>query len=276
MNRDNALPDLIRLANYARMRLNAEAIPDPEEGAHVPLHPVTRGHQVRFERVVDSLRADPGERVPEEEPRTSRGKGQGVSRSSEGHAISSRSTSDCQTTGARVGSEADTHEAGCAGGSPGGDQPAHGTTGNPPRQARDVDQSDFDSEARLEYSMRPRAALQDSYEHDVGPYDSEQPGDDKCCDCLEVTSDDLDGLSVDAFARRLWQIKDFGHASCEKILKHVCSECQAARKRKDQRGDRQRSLRCVLTWQSLRCHSEDLHLPQCLHLHQSFPETPWC
>ena len=211
---------------------------DPRPGGRSTraLHPVTRGHQVRFERVVDSLRADPGERVPEEEPRTSRGKGQGVSRSPEGHAISSRSTSDCQTTGARVGSEADTHEAGCAGGSPGGDQPAHGTPGSPPRQARDVDQSDFDSEARLEDSIRPRAAPQDSYEHDVGPYDSEQPGDDKCCDCLEVTSDDLDGLSVDAFARRLWQIKDFSHASCEKILKHVCSECQAARKRKINEG----------------------------------------
>ena len=39
VNRDNALPDLIRLANYARMRLNAEAIPDPEEGAHVPYTP---------------------------------------------------------------------------------------------------------------------------------------------------------------------------------------------------------------------------------------------
>ena len=39
VNRDNALPDLIRLANYARMRLNAEAIPDPEEAAHVPYTP---------------------------------------------------------------------------------------------------------------------------------------------------------------------------------------------------------------------------------------------
>ena len=88
----------------------------------------------------------------------------------------------------------------------------------------------------MDYSIRPRADPQDSYEHDVGPYGSEQPGDDECCDCLEVTADDLDGLSIDAFARRLWQLKDFSHASCEKILKHVCSECQAARKRKINEG----------------------------------------
>ena len=35
---------------------------------------------------------------------------------------------------------------------------------------------------------------------------------------------------------RLWQLKDFSHASCEKILNHVCSECRAARKRKINEG----------------------------------------
>ena len=155
-----------------------------------------------------------------------RAEGSPASTKAEGAAEAAR------TRGDRDGA----HESGCAGRDQGGDRCTPESFGGSEGEARDVNeesgQSERECEAGTETVVVPQVKP-DFYE--LSPGGSEQPGDEPFSDCLEASPeqvDDLPKVDVDSFAKRLLRERDFSHQSCEEIVKTVCQECQAGRKRK--------------------------------------------
>ena len=160
---------------------------------------------------------------------------QGLRLRAEGSSTSAEAEGAAEAAWTR-GDRDGAHEPGCAGRDQGGDRCTPKPFGGPEGEARDVngesEESDREYEAGTKTIVVPQVKP-DLYE--LGPGGSEQPGEEPFCDCLEASPeqvDDLPKVDVDSLAKRLLREQDFSHQSCEEIVKTVCQECQAGRKRK--------------------------------------------
>ncbi|CAE7483963.1 unnamed protein product, partial [Symbiodinium necroappetens] len=168
VNRDNASPDLIRLANYATMKFQSTPTYDPEINSKVPYNPSETDSRFTEWSVASS--------VP------SRSKGYGSAQKDLPHLPKQKAQQKRRGQG-----ETETERM---------------SQDVPDGIKEEIDESDREYEAGTKTVVVPQVV------------------------------DDLPKVDVDSLAKRLLREQDFSHQSCEEIVKTVCQECQAGRKRK--------------------------------------------